>query len=125
MPPPSKEGGVGGKDAGGIGSGPFHCLGHVLEHWQVQVSLAGLLWVRSTDNLCSILESFLSMESSLVASEALENKLGVGVDAKVVDCCDLGRCRRGVGAAGNLTCECPPEPICRESLCIVNGWGRR
>ena len=64
-------------DDGGVGIGGLLGLGDGVENGQVQlgVLLASLLWRHTTNDLCSISNGLFRVESSLFASETLNNNL--------------------------------------------------
>lgn len=52
------------KDAGGIGASGLDGFGYICEDGAVEVGLAGLLWVRSSHNLCTCEQDGLIRESN-------------------------------------------------------------
>lgn len=85
---------------GGSGSASLlDGIGDGCEDGLAQVCLSGLLGVGATDDLGAVLNGLLGVEGSLLASEALEDDLGLVVDTEV---CVGGQVRgAAVRALGN------------------------
>ena len=75
----------------------FYGIGNTRKHWPVQMCLASLLWVCSTNNIRPVLNGLSSVECSLLASETLEYDLGCAADFEVGVCCSV---RGGRGSIG-------------------------
>lgn len=71
------------EDGGGVGASLLHSIGDAGEDGLAQVLLASLLGVGSTDNIGAVLDSLLGVERALLASEALEDNLGLVANAQV------------------------------------------
>ena len=49
----SEEGSIRDEESGGSGASLLHSIGDVLEDREVEMRLAGLLWVGTADNFCA------------------------------------------------------------------------
>lgn len=74
------------EDGGGIGAGLLHGIADIGEHRLAEVLLAGLLGVGAANDVGAVLNGLLGVESTLLAGEALEDDLGLVVDAQVGVC---------------------------------------
>lgn len=61
------------------------CLFDIGKDWKVEMCATSLLWVGSSDNIGSVLDCLLGVESSLLSSETLEQDARVLVNLQVAD----------------------------------------
>lgn len=56
----------------------FHAICHGSKHRSVEMRCASFLGIRASNNIGAVVDRALSVERALLASEALDEKLGVG-----------------------------------------------
>lgn len=90
----------GDEDGGGVASGLLHGLGNGAEDGEVEMGLASLLGVGTTDDLGAVVDGLLGVEGTLLTGETLEQDLGVAVDLQVLDGVSIasGGCRSREGS---------------------------
>lgn len=66
-------------------AGLLACLLDIGKNWEVEMCTAGLLWVGASNDIGSVLNCLLGVESSLLSSETLEQDARVLVNLQIVD----------------------------------------
>jgi len=75
----------------------LYSICHGSKHWLAQVLLARLLWIRSTDDIGTVVNGLLRVKSTLATCESLEDDLCIRVNSEVVVGVGVGLGRGGVG----------------------------